>query len=371
MELYIDRDALKRALSRVQEIIERRSTVPILSHVLLHAREGALHITATDQETAYRGELAANVRTPGELAVDAQALFQIFRELPEQTVQLVRTDKSQLEIRSGRSSFRLLAVGAEDYPALSPFVALATARLAQGDLRRLVDQVSFSVASEDVRWGLNGAHLEERATEDGPRLRMVATDGHRLAASEARFDGQVRFAPRQLVPRKALRVLRKLLEGEAEPVTLAFGEGAIQLELPQETFWFRMLEGEFPDYKAVVPSQGKHTATVRRADLSAALRRVGILVSDRARPVRFRFEDGELEVFNRNIERGEVSETLPVELEGPPISVGFNPRYLQEILSVVQGERLVLELAHPLAPCLVKDPDRDDAFFVVMPMRLD
>jgi DNA polymerase-3 subunit beta len=371
MELYIDRDELARGLARIQGVIERRSTHPILAHVLLHAKDGRLRMTATDTEIAYIGDLEANTRSNGEVAVDAAGLFQVVRSLPEATVHLASGEGNRLEVRSGRASFKLLGVPAEEYPALPPFDVLGTAVVSERDLQRVIEQVSFSVASEDVRWGLNGAHVEDRTDARGKRLRFAATDGHRLACSELPYTGDFALTPRMLVPRKALGVLRKLLEGSGGDVQLDFGEGALQLRRPGQTFWFRLLDGEFPDYKAVIPDKNKHAAVARRSDLLATLKRVGILVTDRTRPVTFRFSTEELEVRMDNVDRGEVRETLPVELEGEPIEVGFNARYLQDILSAMFGDHVRLELAHPLAPCLVRDPDDDSALFVVMPMRLD
>jgi DNA polymerase-3 subunit beta len=370
MDLYIDREELGRGLARVQNVVERRSTQPVLSHVLLHAREGGLRMTATDTEVAYIGDLAANVTRPGQVAVDAANLFQVVRSLPDPTVQLVLHPNHRLEVRSGRATFKLPGIAAEEYPTLPAFDAGGVARLPELELRRLVEQTAFAVAVDDVRYGLNGVHVEQVSHAEGPRLRFVATDGHRLAAAECRFEGTLAVTPRMLIPRKALAVLRKLLEG-GETVELAFGQGAIRLTRTGQTFWFRMLEGEFPDYRAVVPSEGRHRAVLDREVLSAALRRVSILIQDRARAVKFSFKQDEVEIEVSNVERGEIRETLPCDLEGEPVSVGFNARYLSDALSVVRGDRVTLELAHALAPCLVRDVGNDDAFFVVMPMRLD
>lgn len=377
MDLFIERDELGRGLARVQGIIERRSTHPLLSHVLLHARDGGLRMTATDTEVAFVGDLAANVQGPGQVAVDAANLFQVVRALPEPTVQLTAAANHRLEVRSGRSQFKLPGYAAEDFPPLPAFDARATASVAEGVLRRLVEQTSFAVATDDVRYGLNGAHLEQVDGPSGPRLRMVATDGHRLSAAEGAISGDLGLQPRTLVPRKALGVIRKLLEGDDETVELGFGENAIRVIRAAragqggQTFWFRMIDGEFPDYHAVVPTENKHRATIRKDELASALKRVAILVQDRARAVRFGFGATELEIDVQNVDRGEVREVVPIELEGEPIQVGFNARYLADVLGVLQGERVTLEQAHPLAPCLVKDPDADEAFFVVMPMRLD
>jgi DNA polymerase-3 subunit beta len=371
MDLYIDRDELSRGLARVQNIVERRSTHPLLAHVLLHAREGGLRMTATDTEVAFIGDLAANVEQAGEIAVEAASLFQVARSLPEPTVHLKLGANNRLEVKSGRARFRLPGFPAEEFPQLPAFDGKGAATLSEKALRRLVDSTHFAVATDDVRYGLNGVHLEQVATDDGPRLRFVATDGHRLACAQAAFEGELVITPRTLVPRKALAVMRKLLEGDEEQVEISFGDGSIRLSRPGQMFWFRLLDGEFPDYTAVVPKDHKMEVRIRRDDFGATLRRVMILVADRARAVRFAFIDGELEIEVHNVERGEVKESLPIEMDGDGITVGFNARFVQEVLGVLRGEYVVLEHSNPLAPCLVRDPDDADCFFVVMPMRLD
>lgn len=368
MEMYIDRDAFSRGLARVQGIIERRGTHPILSHVLLSAREGGLRLTATDTEVAFIGDLESNVEQPGEIAVDAANLFPVIRSLPDATVHLKTTANHRLEVSSGRASFKLPGVAAEEFPPLPAFDSKGAIKIDRRELLRLVEQVGFAVSTEDVRWGLNGAHLEDRGDA---RLRMVATDGHRLSTSEASFEGDLHLTPRMLVPRKALGVMKKLLEAGDGTVELSFGEGAIRLGLESQTFWFRLLDGEFPDYQAVIPSENKHRITIANRVLVETLKRVSVLVRDRTRAVKFAFSEDELEIHVQNADRGEIRETLAVQLEGDAITVGFNVRYLLDILNALPGDTVCLELAHPLAPCLVRDPEFNDAFFVAMPMRLD
>ena len=374
MDIYIDRDELSRGLARVQGVIERRSTRPMLAQVLLHARAGdtgGLRITATDTEIAFIGDLAANVESPGQVAVDAANLFQIIRAMPEATVRITLGANHRLEVRSGRSDFKLPAIAAEEYPALPAFDKTGSVQIPERELKRLIEQTHFAVASDDARYGLNGVHMEERSIDGTEFLRFVATDGHRLSAAQVPSSGTPQIPARMLVPRKALAVMKKLLGTSDEPVEVLFGEGAIRLLLDGQSLWFRLLDGEFPDYEAVVPTENKVFAMVDKATLLAALRRVGILVADRARAVKFAFDTDELEIQVQNADRGEVREAVPVELEGEPITVGFNARYLQEILGVIGGDRVRLSMAHPLAPCLVEDPEQDSAFFVVMPMRLD
>ena len=371
MDLYIDRDELSRGLARVQNIVERRSIHPLLAHVLLHAREGGLRMTATDTEVAFIGDLAANVEKGGEIAVDAASLFQIARTLPESTVQLTIGAGNRLEIRSGRAFFRLPGSAAEEFPQLPAFDGKGVAKVPESELRRLVDQTHFAVATDDVRYGLNGVHIEEIQTDDGPMLRFVATDGHRLCCAQTAFEGELVITPRTLVPRKALAVMRKLLDGGSDAIEISFGEGAIRLSRPNQVFWFRLLEGEFPDYGAVVPTDHRMLVRCQKSDLTATLRRVMILVQERTRAVRFAFADDELAIEVHNVERGEVKESLPVEIEGDSLTVGFNARFLQDVLSVLKGGQVVLEHSNPLAPCLIRDPEDSGAFFVIMPMRLD
>lgn len=373
MDLYIDRDALARGLARVQGIVERRSTHPVLSHVLLHAAEGSLRLTATDTQVAYIGDLEANVSASGDVTVEAGSLHQVVRLLPEPTVRLVVTAGNRLEITSGRAHFRLPGSPANEFPPLPAFDEGGRAEVPESALLRMVSQTHFAVSSDDNRYGLNGVHVQTVDHEDGPRVRLVGTDGHRLAASEAAFTGDIAFTDRKLVSRKALAVIRRLLEPTSdEPVSLAFGEGSMRLSKPGNTFWFRLIDGEFPAYERVLPSgDARHRVRVRREELSAAMKRVGILVQERVRAVRFAFGEADLVIEVHSVDRGEITETLPIELEGGEIVAGFNARYLGEVLDVMDGEYVTLALGHALAPCIVQDPDRGDAFFVVMPMRLD
>lgn len=370
MDLYIDRDELGRGLARIQGVVERRSTQPILAHVLLQAEGERLRMTATDTEVAFIGDLVANITEGGEVAVDAASLFQVVRTLPDATVRIVLTSSHRIEITSGRAFFRLPGADANEYPPLPTFDPMGSITVSEPALRKQVEQVAFAVTTDDARYGMNGAHLEAFTGAKGEMLRMIGTDGHRLSASDIAFEGDLALTPRVLVPRKALAVIRKLLDG-SETITMEFGDSAIRLVRPGQTFWFRLLDGEFPDIYSVVPKECRHKVQIGRSALINTLKRVHVLVQERPRPVRFAFADGEVSVQVHNVDRGEVNESLPAELEGDAITIGLNSRYLAEVLSVLDGERVQLEMGHALGPCRVGDPDDDSAFFVIMPMRLD
>ena len=240
------------------------------------------------------------------------------------------------------------------------------------DLRRLIEETLSSISVDDNRYGLNGGHLEQVATDDGQaRLRLVTTDGSRLSWSEARFEGEFGMGQRMLIPRKALGEVKKLVDVDDASWSVSFGERAAAFSTDGLTLMLRLIDGDFPDYRQVLPAAAKRRVRVQRARFVSALKRVSIMASDRNHSVRFAFEEDRLVMTAHNVDAGDVREELPADLEGTPLFTGFNVRYFQDILSATRSEELVLELGEPLDPCLVRLPDRDDCLFVVMPMRLD
>jgi DNA polymerase-3 subunit beta len=373
MELYIDRDELLRGLARVQGIVDRRNTPnPILSHVLLQARENSLRLTATDTEIAFIGDFVANVEEPGELAVHAANFFQIARLLPDHTVHLKRSAQNRLEVTSGPAFYRVLGLPGEDYPPLPEFDGRASMRLSAAATRRLIERTSFAVCPDDNRYGINGAHVQRVGdNEDGPRLRMVATDGHRLAYSEANYEGELGIGPRLLLPRKAISEIKKLSEAVDGDLEITFGENAALVQDASARFYFRLIDGEFPDYGPVIPKNPKRMVRIAREPFTAALKRVGLLAADKTRPVRFAFGEENVTISAQNSDIGEAREVVPIELEGEPVEVGFNVKYFIDVLSVISADQITVALGDALSPALISEPDGEDSLFVIMPMRLD
>jgi DNA polymerase-3 subunit beta len=377
MELYIDRDELLRGLSRVQGIVDRRNTPnPILSHVLLQATvgeggAGRLRLTATDTEVAFIGDFVANVIEGGELAVHASNFFQITRVLPDNTVHLKRGPQNRLEVTSGPSWYKVLGLPGEDYPPLPEFDGRATMTINATTMRRLIERTSFAICPDDNRYGINGAHLQDVGEDGVKRLRMVATDGHRLAYAEAPYEGELGIGPRLLLPRKAVSEIKKLTDGNDGDLTLTFGENAALIQDTTARFYFRLIDGEFPDYGPVIPSRPKRLVYIVRESFAAALKRVGLLAADKTRPVRFGFMPDNVVISAQNSDIGEAREEVPIEMDGTALEVGFNVRYFNDVLSVVGGERVLVELGDALSPAVLKEPDTGDSLFVIMPMRLD
>lgn len=372
MDFLIARDELVRTLGRVQGVVEKRTTSPVLSSVLLQARAEGLRVVATDKAMTFIGDVAATVRTPGEIAVDAANFYQTARVLADDVVTVSLLDNQRVEIRSGTATFKLNGYPGSEFPVTPPLDESKSLTIAMGELRRIVDQTLFAVAPDENRYGLNGVHIEDVTTDAGPMLRMVSTDGNRLCWSQAPYSGEIGIHRKMLLPRKGLDQVRRLLEGPDEtPVEFAFGDRAALVRFPNVMVHMRLLEADFPDYRQVLPSAYKRRVLVDRAAFDAALRRVSIFAADTSHTVRFAFSGDGLVLTSRKLDAGDSREEIAVDLVGEPVTLGFNALYVQHVLAATTGSRLALELGDALQPCIIRLPEDDRCLFVVMPVRLD
>lgn len=367
MRLKIDRDDLARLIARAQMTAGKGNMTPMLGCALLAADDDGLAVQSTDTEAAYNGRHACAVEQPGTVATDAAGLFGVVRTLPAGVVSLVDTG-GRLEVKAGRSRFRLPTLPAEEYPATPEGEVVSSVALTESALLRAVTATGLSVAQDDGRYGLNGVHVHKLA--DGV-MRWVSTDGHRLSAIDVPHDHALVVPPRMLVPRGALAVIRKIVSDTDDVVTVGFADSYMTLDQGEHRYWFRLLDGEFPDYGAVVPTPGAaHAVTVPAAALKGALKRAGSLLDSRAHAARFALDASGTVSVSVRVERGEVTDAIDADVEGDGLEVGLNIRYLQDILGVVGGDAVRIEVASALSPCLVTAPGTEGATFVVMPMRL-
>jgi DNA polymerase III subunit beta len=375
MELKIGAQELARALGRSQGIVEKKSTMPILSHVLIEAKKGnVLHVSATDLDLSVSSEHPCEVAREGALAVPAKHLFEIVRSLPEQEVTLKKAGNNYLEVRSGPSEFRIVGLPAEDFPALPKFEKVAFVDVTPAELLAQIDLTSFAASTDETRYNLNGVYFEPQ----GPVLRMVATDGHRLALSEKPLAGDYGLKRGVILPRKGLHELKKLLGESVDAATekpetkLGFAENSAIYRRPGVVLAMRLIEGMFPDYKQVIPKQGEKIVKVGRQRLLETLRRVSILASDKSHAVKLELSPGLLRVLSQNPDLGDAKEEVPVEYAGEPLKIGFNSRYITDVAAVLKSDDVQLELADDLSPGVLRGAGPEDAGYtaVVMPMRI-
>ena len=375
MELKIGSQDLARALGRSQGIVERKSTMPILSHVLLEARKGnELQLSATDLDLSVSSTHTCELAREGAVAVPAKYLYEIVRALPEQTVTLKRASNNYLEVKSGPSEFRIVGLPAEDFPALPRFEKL---NFVDVDPKSLLDQIErtfFAASNDETRYNLNGVFFEPQ----GAVLRLVATDGHRLTVSERPLAGDFALKKGVILPKKGLQELRKLLteaaeSGQEKPSSqLGFAENSAVFKRPGVILVMRLIEGLFPDYQQVIPKPGEKIIKIGRQRFLETLRRVSLLSSDKSHAVKLELSAGTLRVLSQNPDLGDAREDVPVEYAGEPLKIGFNSRYLTDVVAALKADDVQLELADDLSPVVLKGAGEADAGYtaVVMPMRI-
>ena len=379
MKLTISKVELQKALARLQAIVEKRNSMPILANVLLEAdkgtgkgenQDGCLRMAATDLEVGLRGRHPANVSKAGGLTVSAKKLFEIVRELPEEEIALEATANSYLDIRCARAHFTLAGTAADEYPTLPEFSPESTVNIPSALLSSMIDRTIYAASVDETRYNLNGVYLEVHP-ETG-KLRMVATDGHRLALVDREVQGDIGGLENGvIIPRKGLAELKRLLdEDDVDDVEIGFEGNSGLARKGEVTLVMRLIEGEFPNYQQVIPNDLSVRLVVSSEQLIKSLRRVVLLSSERSRAVKLELGDGQLVVSSTNPDLGDAQDEFDVEYSGEKVAVGFNARYLLDALSALREKEVRLGLQSDLSPAQVMPTNDDDTTAVVMPMRL-
>jgi DNA polymerase III subunit beta len=369
MRVTVERAALLKALGHVQSVVERRNTIPILSNVLLDAKDGALTLTATDLDLAIVEAAPAQTSIAGATTVAAHTLFDIARKLPEGAQVELATGDGRLALAAGRSRFQLQTLPREDFPAIAegdlPFGFL----LPVATMRQMVDKTKFAISTEETRYYLNGIfmHVTEEAK---PALRAVATDGHRLArVAIDRPDGAVGM-PDVIIPRKAVTELRKLLDEAEGDVRVQLSATRIRFSLANAVLSSRLIDGTFPDYSRVIPTANDKIMKIDTGALSEGVDRVSTIATDKTRAVKLSLTEDRLTLAVTSPENGTASEELASSYTSTPIDIGFNSRYLLDILAQIETGEVEIHLADGASPTLIREGKDSPALYVLMPMRV-
>jgi DNA polymerase-3 subunit beta len=365
MEIRLNRSEFLGELVPMQGIVERKTTIPVLSHLLLTAREDKLHLAATDLDVSLTSWCDAEVKREGGVAVQAKKLVEIIRSLTAEEVLLNQEEPRELTIRAGRSRFKIHGLSPDDFPTLPAVEEEGTVGIPFAEFRRMVAKILFAVSAEESRFQLNGAlfKLKNGSAE------MVATDGHRLALVEGRMEGSA-GDDAVLVPRKALQELQRL-EGDGQ-LSYRRGEHHLSFRLGRRELICRILEGTFPDYERVIAKDNDKKILFERKILSDAVQRVALLTGDRARAVRLQFGPEQMVISAANPDLGEAVEEVACDYDGPEFRLGINPDYLTQFLAAVDTERIRLELKDENTQCVGYPHEGPDVRYlcVIMPMRI-
>ncbi len=372
MRLTIERAALLKALGHVQSVVERRNTIPILSNVLLAAEGSSLSFSATDLDMEIIDQAAASVDAPGQITAPAHTLYEIVRKLPEGSeVELRYTGEDpRLSVSAGRSRFNLPVLPAGDFPVMSQDGLSSRVAVDTNDLIRLIDKTRFAISTEETRYYLNGLYLHTVLEGGAPRLRAVATDGHRLALAEMPAPEGAAGLPGVIVPRKTVQEARRLLDDCGEVVELQLSAAKVRFEFGGATLTSKVIDGSFPDYVRVIPRDNPRILTLDNKLFAQAVDRVATISAEKSRSVKLGIEPGKMVLTVRNMEAGQAVEELEVEYEGEPFEIGFNARYLLDVTDQIQSETAEFRFADPASPTLVIDPADAGVQYVLMPLRV-
>lgn len=370
MELKIERNNLQEGLAWVQSVVERKTTMPILSNVLLEAKGLALSLTATDLEVVVTGTLKAEVIQSGRMTVPAKGLYDVVKELPDQRVSLKKGQNNWLEVCCGKSQFKLVGMDPAEFPALPKKQEGVSFQLDGEILLEMLRKVDMAISNDETRYNLNGILIEAETKENKNWLKFVATDGHRLSLSERELKKKLPLTQSVIFPRKGVNELKRLLEGKEGEVHLWVGEKHAAIEKEEKALLVRLIDGQFPPYAQVIPQKQKRILSANREELIRSLRRVSVVTTDRSRGVKFDLSPGHLEISANNPDLGEAKEELPVQYKGGAFTTGFNAAYFLDCLSVMEDEQVVLQLGDDVAPCLIQSEVDRGFVHVIMPMRI-
>ena len=366
MHFVISREALLKPLQLVSGVVERRQTLPVLSNVLLVLNNDELSLTGTDLEVELVGRTrVATAHTHVAVTVPARKLLDICKSLSDDAMVEVSLDEKKLLVKSGRSRFTLVTLPSSEFPNVEEEPDTFSLTLPQKKLGELIDSTSFAMAQQDVRYYLNGMLFEVSPDY----LRVVSTDGHRLAMETLESKNDIDSVQQLILPRKGVMELARLLEDEGD-ITLVFGQNHIRAAVADFTFTSKLVDGKFPDYNRVLPKGGNKVILGEFEALKQGFSRASILSNEKYRGVRVVLTNGELRIFANNPEQEEAEEVVAVDYQGDELEMGFNVSYLIDVLSTLRSRQAKITLLDANNSALIESGDESNAMYVVMPMRL-
>ena len=372
MKFTIERAILLKTLSHVQSIVEKRNTIPVLSNVRLEALADGISFKATDMDTEITEITDAKVVEKGATTAPAHMLYDIVRKLNDGSeVEIIFPDeKGQLSISSGRSKFSLPTIAVEDFPVISGDELPINFNMAKEDLKDVIDRTQFAASTEETRYYLNGLYIHAKNEGETKLLRIVATDGHRLACVEAPLPQGAEKMVGVIIPRKTIAEIRKLLDdSDSENIAIALSENKIRFTLKDITLTSKLIDGTYPDYERVIPTGNDKVLEVSAKELSTAVDRVSV-VAERTRAIKLITGKNHLVITTSSPDLGSALEELEATYNSDALEIGYNFRYLLDILSEIKGDNVQMTFSDNSSPSIVRDTADSSAIYVLMPMRV-
>ena len=366
MNIIINREAILGPLQQIIGAVERRQTLPILGNVLLKGDQNSLSLTATDLELEMVARINSPVEESFQTTIPARKLLDICKALPDSAEISFLIEENKVTLKSGKSRFTLSTLPAKDFPSLDDMQVQNQFSIEKTQLKDLLDKTSFAMAQQDVRYYLNGILIELNQHE----IKLVATDGHRLALSQIESDIDIESGKQIIIPRKGVLELSRLLNTDEGSATVSLSQNHIRVESDSYLFTSKLIDGKFPDYKRVIPVDGNKILEVDRMLLRNSMNRIAILSNEKYRGIRMTLTENNLSIQANNPDQEEAEEEMSVNYNEGDMEIGFNVTYILDVLNVLNSENVHIKLKDSNSSCIISDSNDVNSLYVVMPMRL-
>lgn len=373
MEFSIEKETFLKGLARVQGIVEKRNTIPILSNVLIESNSEGIFITATDLEVGMKAFYPAKILKSGKITISAKKLYEITKELPDKEILFKSKDNSWVEIKCGKSVFNIVGLAADEFPYFPEPENDRFIKINSSIIKEMIDKTYFSISTDETKYNLNGIFFKtDDLNNDEKTLSLIATDGHRLSMIKKRvINHQIKELEKGVIfPKKGIFELKKITDDGQADIELGFMDNNAVIKKDFTFIIMRLVDGEFPDYKRVVPQNNDLVITVNKDFFYHSLKRISILSNEKSKGIKLTIKDNILELSSSNSEFGEAREELDIEYQGPEITIGYNARYIMDVLQSQDSEKIEIHIKDHLSPGLIKSYNDNDYLAVIMPMRL-
>ena len=371
MKISIEKNLIYKALSHVQSIVEKKNTIPILSNILLEATDSSIILSATDMDISITETIHCSVIEKGSVTVPAHTLYDIVRKIPDGSeIEFIVNDGKKFSIRSGKSKFSLSCLPKKDFPLIEIDKLDCEFSINSSIFLTLIEKTRFAISNEETRYFLNGIYFHKKTINNLDNLSLVATDGHRLAKINLPFSGGLIDIPGVIIPKKTVYELGKLLADINEEIIINIDPNKIIFYIGNTTLISKLIDGNFPDYERVIPKNNNMIVKTDRKIFCEAVDRVSTITSEKSRAIKFRLLKNLINMTSSDTENNTATEDISVQYEGEEIEIGFNSKYLLEMINQLNEEKLLLEFSDSTSPLMVKESSGNDLIYVLMPMRV-
>lgn len=373
MEFRIEKEVLLKALQKIQGIVEKRTSMPILSNALIEASTSSIHVTATDLEVGMKSSYPAEVVSTGKITVSAKKLYEIVKELPNQTITFLTKDNDWVEIKCGKVQFNIVGLSPEEFPYFPDIKEENLFEIESALLKGMIEKTSYAICFDETKYNLNGIFTKVEVGSDGNNsLKMVATDGHRLSIASGKLTGVAgpELLKGVILPKKGVSEMKKITDEDSGILLFGFMDNSAVIKRGDSYMVMRLVDGEFPDYNRVIPASNNRVVTVNKEDFTHSVRRMAILSSEKFKGIMLEISSAGIKISSSNPELGDAMEEFDVSYDGEPFSVRFNARYLLDVLAVAETDNVEMKFRDELSPSIIVPENSNSFLAVIMPMRL-